>query len=103
MSLLIGLCGASAIAHAQPYYGYGPGYGRPNYGGPAYGGGPGYGGGGTLCAYENQFCAFRGPATVRYGARGRYVVRRAVNGIPCSNHVFGDPIRGVQKRCFVMY
>ena len=57
--------------------------------------------GGEMCARENEFCQFRGEATVRYGARGRYVVRRARDGIPCNNRVFGDPAPGIPKRCVI--
>jgi hypothetical protein len=64
----------------------------------------GYGrerGGGETCARENEFCQFRGEANVRYGARGSYVVRRARDGIPCNNRVFGDPAPGIPKRCVI--
>ena len=57
--------------------------------------------GGAVCAQENGFCQFRGEATVRYGAHGRYAVRHARNGIPCNNRVFGDPAPGVPKRCII--
>ena len=62
-----------------------------------------WGGGGWVpCARENEWCDFRGRATVRYGARGAYATTRAVNGISCDNDTFGgDPISGVPKRCEV--
>lgn len=110
-SVVLILSAASHGAMAQGYgYGYGPpppGYGppppRPGYGPPpGYGRPPGYGGGGgEVCAMENEFCNFRGYATVRYGARGRYVSRQARDGIPCSNRVFGDPAPGIPKRCII--
>ena len=66
------------------------------------GGGGGGGGGWEYCGSEGGYCAFRGPAEVRYGVNGRFVVRRAVNGMPCSLSAFGeDPARGQQKQCFV--
>ena len=68
------------------------GYGRRGYGG---------GRGGQICAEEHGFCSFRGFANVRYGARGRYVVRQARDGIPCNNRVFRDPTPGVPKACFI--
>jgi len=71
------------------------------YGGPGYGP-PGYGGGGQICANEGGFCAFRGTALVRYGANGRYITRRARNGIPCASEYFGgDPFYGVVKHCII--
>lgn len=54
----------------------------------------------VFCAREDGFCHFQGPATVYYGAGGRFASRRAVNGIPCSNSVFGDPFPGADKSCF---
>lgn len=57
--------------------------------------------GGETCAREGGFCEFRGEANVRYGARGRYTMRRARDGIPCNNRVFGDPAPGLTKRCVI--
>jgi hypothetical protein len=57
--------------------------------------------GGVLCAREGGYCAFEGPAIVRYGAGGRFVSRRAFNGIACNNSVFGDPFVGADKACFI--
>ena len=66
---------------------------------------PDNGGGGRgweYCGSEGGYCTFRGPAEVRYGVNGRFVVRRAVDGMPCSLRAFGeDPARGEQKQCFV--
>jgi hypothetical protein len=56
---------------------------------------------GIFCAREGGFCNFQGPATVRYGAAGRFSTRRAVNGIPCTNNVFGDPAVGLDKACYI--
>lgn len=55
-----------------------------------------------FCATEGGTCRFSGSAEVRYGAKGRFVNRRAVNGVPCSVEGFGrDPIFGEKKSCFV--
>lgn len=56
----------------------------------------------TLCARENQTCAFNGTRTVRYGARRSWTVRQLTasnGGISCSNRTFGDPLPGTVKRC----
>lgn len=57
---------------------------------------------GVLCAREGGHCRFQGIATVRYGARGRYVTRPAVDGVPCTSREFGDPFPGVRKSCFFL-
>jgi hypothetical protein len=54
----------------------------------------------VFCAREGGHCGFQGIATVRYGARGRYVTRDVIGGIPCSSQVFGDPYPGARKSCF---
>jgi hypothetical protein len=56
---------------------------------------------GVFCAREGGYCAFEGPAIVRYGAGGRFVSRRAFNGIACNNSVFGDPFVGADKACYI--
>lgn len=52
------------------------------------------------CARENEFCRVPYPTQVVYGVPGR---RTAVEvdgrGVQCSNDVFGDPARGIPKRC----
>ena len=54
------------------------------------------------CGGEGDFCSFRGPGEVRYGINGRFIVRRATNGKPCSLSAFGqDPAKGENKQCFV--
>ncbi|MEM4204837.1 MAG: hypothetical protein QXS54_12280, partial [Candidatus Methanomethylicaceae archaeon] len=59
---------------------------------------PGY----TLCANENQRCNFSGTKDVAYGANGRFNYRYGVtSGIDCNNNVFGDPIPGVVKACYI--
>jgi hypothetical protein len=56
----------------------------------------------VFCAREGGYCRFNGIATVRYGARGRYADRPAVDGIACSSGIFGDPYPGVRKSCFFL-
>ncbi len=56
----------------------------------------------TFCANEYSLCAFTGTRRVRYGADTRWVTRDVTasgGGVSCSNSVFGDPARGVRKRC----
>ena len=53
----------------------------------------------TFCAKEHQTCDAPPGATVRYGAKGKYVYREVSGGTPCSNKVFGDPAYGVLKQC----
>jgi len=56
---------------------------------------------GRFCAYEGQFCGFRGEAYVYYGYGNRWVKRLYRDGVECSNRQFGDPARGVNKACYV--
>jgi len=59
---------------------------------------PGY----TFCAWENERCNFSGTADVAYGANGTFARRNGVrNGIDCNNSVFGDPVFGVRKACYI--
>ena len=55
----------------------------------------------TPCANENGICSLPpGRSIIRYGANGQYVERSFTGGnIPCTNAVFGDPIRGTVKSC----
>lgn len=56
----------------------------------------------TACAAENQRCGFGGAATVVYGARGTWTSPRSFNGgVDCGNTVFGDPLYGIVKACYV--
>jgi len=59
-------------------------------------------GGWEFCANEGGICNFSGPGEVRYGAKGQFLTRRAINGMPCNVQAFGrDPIYGQEKQCFV--
>lgn len=63
----------------------------------------GEGGGWAVCAREYEICRTRGPAVVRFGVPGRWLVREVGGGgIPCSREAFGgDPAYGVRKVCEV--
>ncbi|MCW5805165.1 MAG: hypothetical protein KIT31_22530 [Deltaproteobacteria bacterium] len=56
---------------------------------------------GRKCADEGGWCDFRGPATIYYGARDRWVMKEQAGRVRCANDVFGDPLVGVGKACFV--
>ena len=56
----------------------------------------------TFCSWENERCSFTGTKDVAYGANGTWTYRTGVtNGIDCNNGVFGDPIPGTFKACFI--
>eukprot|EP00340_Litonotus_pictus_P011728 CAMPEP_0170536490 /NCGR_PEP_ID=MMETSP0209-20121228/102175_1 /TAXON_ID=665100 ORGANISM="Litonotus pictus, Strain P1" /NCGR_SAMPLE_ID=MMETSP0209 /ASSEMBLY_ACC=CAM_ASM_000301 /LENGTH=1131 /DNA_ID=CAMNT_0010837859 /DNA_START=122 /DNA_END=3516 /DNA_ORIENTATION=+ len=53
----------------------------------------------SRCGLENSYCNFNGESLVKYGANGTYSIFKVDNGIPCTHHLFGDPIVGVNKEC----
>ena len=55
----------------------------------------------TLCADENGVCGFGGAQVVLYGANGSFTTRNMTDGASCNNAVFGDPIAGVAKHCYI--
>jgi hypothetical protein len=56
------------------------------------------------CATEGGFCRAPAGAVVHYGREGSFFHRRSPpGGLPCGNEVFGDPIPGVHKECFLSY
>ncbi len=56
----------------------------------------------TRCAAESQRCSFSGAANVVYGARDTWTPPRSFDGgADCGNAVFGDPLYGVVKACYV--
>ena len=55
----------------------------------------------TKCADEGGTCSFSGTMVVRYGANGSYAYQTATGSIGCNNTVFGDPIPGTVKACYV--
>jgi len=61
-----------------------------------------YGNNWEYCGSEGGYCSFGGRGEVRYGVNGKFVVRRATNGMPCDVNTFGeDPAYGKHKQCFV--
>lgn len=61
-----------------------------------------YGSDWEYCGSEGGYCSFRGSGEVRFGVNGRFVVRRAFNGMACDGNTFGDdPAFGQKKQCFV--
>lgn len=58
--------------------------------------------GGVKCADESSTnCQFTGTKAVWYGAGTTWAVAPAYNGATCSNGVFGDPIPGTFKECYI--
>lgn len=55
----------------------------------------------SACATENATCNFSGKREVRYGANGYFVGKIFTGGTACTNQVFGDPLRGKTKTCWV--
>lgn len=55
----------------------------------------------AACAAENGTCSFSGVQEVWYGAGVLWKKAQASNGVSCSNAVFGDPIVGTAKACYV--
>jgi len=55
----------------------------------------------VFCANEGQLCSFTETQSVRYGANGVYVFKTLTNGTMCTNSVFGDPLDGVVKQCYI--
>jgi hypothetical protein len=58
----------------------------------------------VLCANEGGFCRAAPGAIIHYGRRGAFAHRRSPpGGLPCNNEVFGDPLVGVPKVCFLSW
>ncbi|MDQ1924030.1 glycoside hydrolase family 64 protein [Massilia pseudoviolaceinigra] len=55
----------------------------------------------TRCALENGRCNFSGTQVLLYGANGSFFTKTLSNGADCNSGVFGDPIPGVPKRCYL--
>jgi len=55
----------------------------------------------AACATEGGWCTFSGPRVVHYGDSTVQVHRTLSNGTACSNAVFGDPLPGIVKRCWI--
>jgi|GEM_PF-569928 len=52
------------------------------------------------CSNEGGICRFAGKTRVRYGAKGKFVVRTMTGPVKCTNRIFGDPIKGTVKACY---
>jgi uncharacterized protein (DUF1800 family) len=55
----------------------------------------------TACATEAGQCKFTGTRLVAYGASGKYTVKSLTGPVACNNSVFGDPLVGIQKSCYL--
>lgn len=56
----------------------------------------------TACASENGTCTLTDARYVAYGANNKFFIKAFPAGtVSCSNGVFGDPIRGTLKACYV--
>jgi hypothetical protein len=55
----------------------------------------------SQCAGENGTCAFSGTMTVAFGANGKFNYATLTNGTACTTGVFGDPIVGTVKACYI--
>ena len=56
----------------------------------------------TSCSSEGGTCAFTGVMTVAYGAGNSFNYATLPGGTACSNAVFGDPISGTAKSCYLI-
>lgn len=57
--------------------------------------------GAIQCAVEGGQCSFSGVKRVFYGAGTNWKSAAAYGGIACSNDVFGDPVPGRTKACYI--
>lgn len=58
----------------------------------------------SICAREGGNCHAPAGSIIMYGARGAYARRRSPpGGLPCNNHVFGDPLVGIGKHCRIVF
>lgn len=55
----------------------------------------------VYCTNEGGYCGFSGSATIAFGANGVYTYKNLTGGTACTTAVFGDPISGVQKSCYI--
>ena len=58
--------------------------------------------GSAYCAPENGLCAFSGTRTVAFGANGTFTTKSLTSGTPCTDTVFGDPLPGTVKACYLL-
>ena len=55
----------------------------------------------TKCANEGGTCSFSGTYAVLYGAPNSYNTKSLTGGTQCTNAVFGDPLVGTVKACYI--
>ncbi len=55
----------------------------------------------TFCANEYGTCSFSGSVSVAYGANGTFFYKTFTDGTLCNYTIFGDPLPGVTKWCFI--
>ena len=55
----------------------------------------------TKCADEGGHCDFSGTKQVYYGASNCYKVKSFSDGVDCKNDIFGDPVPGTGKACYI--
>jgi len=55
----------------------------------------------TQCAAENGTCSYSDNRNVAYGANGAFNYRVIAGGTACTNGVFGDPLDGTAKACYL--
>jgi hypothetical protein len=53
------------------------------------------------CAAENGTCGFADNRRIAYGANGAFNYRILAGGAACTNDVFGDPLNGTAKACYL--
>ena len=58
--------------------------------------------GASQCATENGSCTTFGVQEVWYGASGKWKKAPVAGPFSCSNTIFGDPISGVGKACYLV-
>ena len=54
-----------------------------------------------FCATENQTCSFTGQKSLAYGANNNFSFLNLSGGTECTNLVFGDPVIGTVKACYI--
>jgi hypothetical protein len=56
----------------------------------------------VFCAHEHGFCSAPYGSVIHYGRDGAFTERRSPpGGLPCNNAIFGDPLVGIHKLCFI--
>lgn len=56
----------------------------------------------TACASQDGTCTLSEPHYVAYGVSNRYYVKAfAAGDVGCNNDVFGNPLSGTQKACYI--